>query len=248
MKKPDLIIGEPPYLKRWFITKWSDDSHWMKRLRLPNIYLHQMLRSDAERELHDHPWSNLSIVLWGGYIEHTFAYTPTEGAPLPPVIRKRRRPGSIVFRSAELAHKLELRRRCGAGGPGSVNDIFYGEDVPCWTLFFTWRKRREWGFWCEEKSIVGTHEVTRTEPAESDRPGKKTVIELRSYGMVGKWVHQQIFESVRQMYAAAAAKINPQEWQLTQQDLMVFGTGVGFIDKDGNYKHVDYDPKDERFK
>jgi hypothetical protein len=48
-RQPDFVIGGPaaPYLRR----------HWLiPRNRFFNIYVHEFLRSDDDRALHDHPW------------------------------------------------------------------------------------------------------------------------------------------------------------------------------------------------
>jgi hypothetical protein len=118
MRAPDFIIGGPgsPYMFRWWI---------IPRNQFFNIYLHKILRDDDDRALHDHPWWNISIVLRGGYREITQA-----GA-------KMRRPGSIIFRRATDAHRLELPVRNGG--------ISY-----CWSLFVTGRRIREWGFHCPQ--------------------------------------------------------------------------------------------------
>ena len=60
---PHFIVGgvKQPYLKRWYI---------IPRNTFFNIYLHQFLRDDDDRALHDHPSDNLSIILRGSYIEH----------------------------------------------------------------------------------------------------------------------------------------------------------------------------------
>jgi len=122
--KPFCIGDEAdPYLKRWFI---------IPRNRFFCIYLHQMLRDDDDRALHDHPGANLSIILKGGYREHLFCGWPEEGRDLPSVLSRRRRPGQIIKRSAALPHRLSL--------PLGVKSS--------WSLFFVWRKHREWGFWC----------------------------------------------------------------------------------------------------
>ena len=34
-----------------------------------NIFLHKFLKSDTE-DLHDHPWSFTTVILWGGYWEY----------------------------------------------------------------------------------------------------------------------------------------------------------------------------------
>lgn len=42
-----------------------------KLFRLPffKIYIHHILRSDEDEELHCHPWNFVSFILWSGYIE-----------------------------------------------------------------------------------------------------------------------------------------------------------------------------------
>lgn len=52
------IKGEP-YLERYFIASLFGRQIW----------LHRFVRDDAERHVHDHPWSALSVILTGGYTE-----------------------------------------------------------------------------------------------------------------------------------------------------------------------------------
>lgn len=187
--KPDFIIknARGEYLRRWFITRWTDDNHPLKGKRLPNSMLHHILDSDDDRALHDHPWDNMSIVVWGGYVEHVFARPPVEGMELPPVIQKRRRAGSIVFRRAELAHRLVLNKRWNHMNSDAL--------VPCWTIFITWRKRREWGFWCEKHGTVG--ETVHHRPAfiAAGTEHDKADVVLRYTGMVGLWIHWKCFST-----------------------------------------------------
>lgn len=116
-RDPDFVIGtsDRPYLKRWFI---------LPRNRVFNIYLHQFLRSDDDRALHDHPWWNASILLYGRYIEHTIAAGGINR-------RVEYKAGDIKLRSAKYAHRLELI-----------------DDHQCWSLFITGPRLREWGFHC----------------------------------------------------------------------------------------------------
>ena len=127
-RRPDFIIGGSarPYIERWFL---------LPRNRLLNIYLHRVHRDDDDRALHDHPWANVSVVLRGAYDEVT---PDTRDIPTPylriadmPVRRRRRRAGSIVFRRAHRAHRLEVAQG------------------PVWTLFLTGPWQREWGFHCQ---------------------------------------------------------------------------------------------------
>lgn len=116
-RPPDFVIGgaERPYLRRWWV---------IPRNPLFNIYLHQFLRSDDDRALHDHPWINASILMRGRYLEHTISAGGIEH-------RRELRAGDIRLRpSGRFAHRVEL------------------VDGPCWTLFITGPRYREWGFHC----------------------------------------------------------------------------------------------------
>lgn len=102
-----------------YMRRW-----WLiPRNRWFNIYLHHFLRSDDDRALHDHPWWNLSILLEGRYVEHTISAGGIN-------IRTERRAGEMKFRRAGAAHRIEL------------------VDGPCWTIFITGPRLREWGFHC----------------------------------------------------------------------------------------------------
>jgi hypothetical protein len=115
-RAPDFVIGggDRPYLRRWFV---------LPRNRVFNVYLHQFLRSDDDRALHDHPWMNASILLEGHYVEHTIAAGGINS-------RVEYRAGDIKLRSAWYAHRVELI------------------DGPCWSLFLTGPRLRDWGFHC----------------------------------------------------------------------------------------------------
>lgn len=135
-RPPDFVIGQPdnPYLRRWWI---------IPRNRFFNIYLHQILRNDDDRALHDHPWWNVSIILNGGYFEH-----------MPHGVKWRRR-FIPIFRHARAAHRLELafRRPKKFKHPIMLSDLrknFKNSLAlqPCWPLFITGPKIREWGFHC----------------------------------------------------------------------------------------------------
>ncbi|AHE52599.1 hypothetical protein [Sphingomonas sanxanigenens] len=132
---PDLVIGEAerPYLRRWWI---------IPRNRFFNLYLHDVLRSDDDRALHDHPWWNVSVVLAGRYIEHTIAAGGIEH-------RAERAAGSFVFRRARQAHRLE---------------VLPGERAV--TLFITGPRLREWGFHCTKAGWVHWQDFTAGDNGE----------------------------------------------------------------------------------
>lgn len=77
-----------PYLYRYRL--WSSKSL--------GIYLHCIVREDSDRNLHDHPFAFNTLILWGGYYEHT------------PIGRFWRRPGTVLHRDATDLHRIELTR------------------------------------------------------------------------------------------------------------------------------------------
>ena len=91
-----------------------------------NVTLHKIVRSD-DPVFHDHPWSYTTIILKGGYWEHTpIRYQNGMTADQ----KTWRGPGSIIHRKAEELHWLELDPEVG----------------PATTLFFMGPQVREWGF------------------------------------------------------------------------------------------------------
>ena len=117
---PDVAIGgfDNPYMLRWFL---------IRRNRFFNIYLHNVLRDDDDRALHDHPWWSLSLCLRG---------------PLGEIYDKRGEErdrthyqGDWVLRSAKFSHRLYLPK-------GRLHS-------DAWTIFITGPRLREWGFHCD---------------------------------------------------------------------------------------------------
>lgn len=120
-RAPDAVIGgmADPYLRRWHLTPRGDG---------PAVYLHQFLRSDDDRALHDHPWPSLGLILHGRYMEH-----------LPGGIAEMRAPGMLIERAPEAAHRVELLPNLKLTG-----------EQPVWTLFITGPRVRDWGFHCPQ--------------------------------------------------------------------------------------------------
>lgn len=104
-----------------------------------NIYVHLFLRSDDDRALHDHPWVNCSILLLGEYVEHQIAQGGIN-------IKTLRKAGDWYIRpSGKIAHRVELN------------------NGPCWTLFITGPKYRQWGFHCPVQGWVHWKRFTATD-------------------------------------------------------------------------------------
>jgi hypothetical protein len=79
------VDDEIPYLIRYNLlsTPWF------------GIKLHKILISDEACE-HDHPWSFVSFILKGGYVEQRNGVKILYG------------PGSILYRPANATHRLEI--------------------------------------------------------------------------------------------------------------------------------------------
>lgn len=108
----DIKNGGDLYLRRFFLTP---------RLFGYRLMLHHIVRSDKERDLHDHPWPFWTLCLRGGYIEET----EKDGTKISHVA------GQLKYRDATFKHRI---------------DRILGE---CWTLVLTGRVVREWGFYTE---------------------------------------------------------------------------------------------------
>jgi hypothetical protein len=162
LPKTTITINGKPYLTRCYL--FGKDRAW------GNIYLHHFHSSDQGDELHNHPWTGLSFVLAGGYSEERvsnpffidvkarderkqrhvasldLAYDPLAveecwcgphgpertAADLPPLNIRRReiKPGRFnLIRSFDF-HRVDL----------------HDEEKGAWTLFFTGRRNKDWGF------------------------------------------------------------------------------------------------------
>ena len=72
------VNGEPDapiYLRRWFIYPRKPKDLAM----VPRVYLHRFYTGDNVRDLHDHPWPFTSLILKGGYWEHSIQSTLAKG-------------------------------------------------------------------------------------------------------------------------------------------------------------------------
>lgn len=150
------------YMERWWLFRlgrWGHHDNETPGAQGPRPVLaarvHHILRSDAGRELHDHPWPFLTIILRGGYYEQRPFRGHLGGAPKVALTETRfHPPGSILFRCASDWHRLELE-------PGTT----------AWTLFITGPQLQRWGFLVEGAKVYW-RTFLYGEPAPAERPGR----------------------------------------------------------------------------
>jgi hypothetical protein len=118
------------YLDRWSIT----------HDRIGGVMLHRMQAPDPGVDLHDHPWSFVSVVLWGGYVE----------------LRADTRDASVIAQAAEQnPQRFTYRGVPVARRPGSIRTMRLDEchtvarlfRRTSWTLVIKGPRRRLWGFY-----------------------------------------------------------------------------------------------------
>jgi hypothetical protein len=147
-RPPNFVVGaEDPqgaYLRRWYL---------LPRNPVCNVYLHHFLRDDDDRALHDHPWAWASLLLRGEYIECTI----DAGGIHRRTIREA---GSLKISLPSRAHRIELFN--------TEDDPRQGKD-PCWTLFITGPRVRDWGFHCPDRGWV--HFMRFTKPGSVGERG-----------------------------------------------------------------------------
>jgi len=114
-------VTKEPYMHRYYL--FLKDRKWFPF----NVVLHKIVKSD-EPVFHDHPWPFITIVLSGGYWEHT-PVLDDNGRQIADITQWRG-PGSIIMRGSKDYHWLELDENVG----------------PVTTLFFMGPQLREWGF------------------------------------------------------------------------------------------------------
>lgn len=188
-REPDFIVGadnpQGAYLRRWFLTPWRPlQSRLRKRAEatptwwnrtsarvvgwLPNLYLHEFLRDDDDRALHDHPSWAASFILAGAYTEHTIA-------PGGVHHRKRHDAGTLRFLGTRHAHRIELLPAWWeVDNYDAAVDAFHShprEKAPCWTVFLFGPTVRDWGFHCPERGWVHWREFTAANKPGEIGPG-----------------------------------------------------------------------------
>lgn len=106
------------------------ERYWLFRSRWLSARIHHLCTPDYDRHLHDHPWTFLSVVLRGGYVE----LRPADIEPqfyddgIEPAVVGARKAGSVAIRFATDRHLIQH------------------VEPDTWTLFITLSKVQWWGF------------------------------------------------------------------------------------------------------
>ena len=104
-------MDDEPYLERFYILIKD------RKIFPFNVFIHRFLKSDPD-DLHDHPWSYRSLILYGGYWEYTETGKKWRGFL------------SYKYAPANTFHRIEL-----------------DDKMPyCWSLFIAGKCYRDWGF------------------------------------------------------------------------------------------------------
>lgn len=119
------ILKIRPFQFRWREPLGKKECPYAYRtllnLKWFSVRVHEWIRSDDKRYFHDHPWSFITLVLWGGYTD------------VNETGQDRLRMGSIRYRHATHKHYVHVH-------PGGAL-----------TVLITTPKIREWGFWVKGK-------------------------------------------------------------------------------------------------
>jgi hypothetical protein len=87
------------------------------------LYIHQILKSDEDADMHDHPWSFQSLILSGSYKE-SCKFAPNFDSVIHSVFNV----GDVIKHEAEDAHRITI------------------QTPEVWTLVFTSGRTRYWGY------------------------------------------------------------------------------------------------------
>lgn len=125
----------------WHLPGYMD-RYWLFKTRWLQARFHVIHRGDKGRDLHDHPFTFTSLILWGGYLEIKERADGTIGSTA-------HRAGSI-----NTCNNRDFHRICTVIGA-----------QPCITLVFIWgRGKKSWGF--KTKNGFVPHEDYRYESAD----------------------------------------------------------------------------------
>jgi len=113
-----ILRNEQPYLERYFVAGWSPTN----RRSGPAVFLHHFVASDANDQVHSHPWGwSVSLILTGGYREERCL---SDGS----MVVREYQPGDVNVLEANDTHRIDLL------------------SSDCWTLFLAGQFEKAWSF------------------------------------------------------------------------------------------------------
>ena len=125
-----------PYLHRWRLASFG-----RKRF----LYLHHFIGSDWSRDLHDHPKRFVSIGLWGSYIEET----PSLANMM--LMMNGQNTGDVFSWTDKRTWRAPWMRTFPAD---HIHRLILPPGGTCWTLVFTGRETKAWGFFLPDGTWV----------------------------------------------------------------------------------------------
>jgi len=114
---------------RVYLDRWGVGSR-----RIGAVFVHRMQAPDPGQDLHDHPWTFVSLVLKGRYTEHRCAIREASGKPY--------NGGHVSSDDLETRERWSVRRM-------RLDECHrvVACDNPTWTLVLCGPVRRRWGFY-----------------------------------------------------------------------------------------------------
>lgn len=159
------------YLDRWGI-EWK---------RLGGIFLHKMEAPDPGVDLHDHPWTFLSLILWGGYTEERIETRLAPNAAQVAETWKQVQPrGTWASTRGDTVHRNRLSLRVMR--LDECHRITWLNRPTSWSLVIHGPNRRTWGFylpagympWREyEATVRAERRDMHAEISPNDRTGSR---------------------------------------------------------------------------
>lgn len=149
--------GSSVYMYRWWLfnpypfgNQAEGDGHYIKWL--PSIRIHQIMREDIDRDLHDHPWDARTIILDGWYQEQRPAVQDADGQWL----FDKDCVGGVWTEAGQKNVRGVYPRRTGYTGTlkfGQYHRINQVSTGGVYTMFITHKYHGTWGFLVDGQKV-----------------------------------------------------------------------------------------------
>jgi hypothetical protein len=146
--------GQDTYMGRWWLfNPYNRETHIGKYAWFPwSIRIHHILRPDADRDLHDHPWHARTVILRGSYTEQRLLE-----AGDPALTQLLLDAAAKIGTYGDAWQATEYIDR-NAGDTAELRHLEYHRidsvsDGGVWTMFITSRWQGDWGFLVNGKKV-----------------------------------------------------------------------------------------------